>query len=318
MKAIVVREFGEPDVMKIEDVLVPVISDSEVLVKIVAAGVNPVDTYLRTGNHAHAPELPYTPGKDAAGVVESVGENVTAFKPGDRVYTRGALTGTYAEFAKCGENQLGLLPENASFEAGAGIWTPYATSFRGLFQKAKIKSGETILIHGASGGVGIAAIQWAKHAGLTVFGTASSDEGIELVKSQGADQVFDHSREDHLEQINEASGGVDVIVEMLANENLENDFKALKMFGRIVIIGNRGSIQFTPRLAMTKDATIYGMSLFNAPADAMNEIQTAIFSGLEKGYLAPVISRSFPLAEAPQAHSDIIDKKANGKIILIP
>jgi NADPH2:quinone reductase len=319
VKAIVVREFGEPDVMKIEDVPVPVISDSEILVKIVASGVNPVDTYLRTGNHAHAPELPYTPGKDAAGVVESVGENVTAFKPGDRVYTSGALTGTYAEFAKCSENQLGLLPANTSFEAGAGIWTPYATSYRGLFQKANIKTGETVLIHGASGGVGIAAIQWAKNIGANVFGTASSTEGLKLAKDQGADQVFDHSKDDHLEQIKEASGGgVNVIVEMLANENLENDFKALKLFGRIVIIGNRGSLRFTPRLAMTKDVTIYGMSLFNAPTDAMKEIHKAIFEGLEKGYLAPVVNRLFPLSEAPQAHSEIIDKKAYGKIILKP
>lgn len=305
--------------MQLEDVAVPEPTGTQVLVKIMAAGVNPVDTYLRSGNHAHAPNLPYTPGKDAAGIVESVGSDVSAFKIGDRVYTSGSISGTYAEYTLCGESQLGLLPDNASFEQGAGIWTPYATSYRGLFQKAKIKAGEKILIHGASGGVGIAAIQWAKNAGLTVYGTASSAKGLKIVKEQGADEVFDHSKDDHLEQIKEAGGGgVDVIVEMLANENLENDFKALSMFGRIVIIGNRGSIQFTPRLAMTKDATIYGMSLFNAPAEAMAEIHKAIFDGLENGFLAPVISRTFPLSGAPQAHDEIINKKALGKIILIP
>jgi len=319
MKAIVVKEFGGPEVMQLEDVAVPEPTGTQVLVKIMAAGVNPVDTYLRSGNHAHAPNLPYTPGKDAAGIVESVGSDVSAFKIGDRVYTSGSISGTYAEYTLCGESQLGLLPDNASFEQGAGIWTPYATSYRGLFQKAKIKAGEKILIHGASGGVGIAAIQWAKNAGLTVYGTASSAKGLKIVKEQGADEVFDHSKDDHLEQIKEAGGGgVDVIVEMLANENLENDFKALSMFGRIVIIGNRGSIQFTPRLAMTKDATIYGMSLFNAPAEAMAEIHKAIFDGLENGFLAPVISRTFPLSGAPQAHDEIINKKALGKIILIP
>jgi NADPH2:quinone reductase len=116
MKAIVVRQYGEPDVMKIEDVPIPEPSGTQILVKIVAAGVNPVDTYLRTGKHAHAPKLPFTPGKDAAGIVESVGDGAIRFKPGDRVYTADSLTGTYAEYALCEENQLGRLPENVSFE----------------------------------------------------------------------------------------------------------------------------------------------------------------------------------------------------------
>jgi NADPH2:quinone reductase len=318
MRSIIVREYGQPDVMKIEETADLVPGDGEILVRIKAIGVNPVDTYLRTGIHAHAPKLPYTPGKDAAGIIESVGSGVSEFAVGDRVYTAGTLTGTYAEFCLCRENQLGRLPDNAGFESGAAIWTPYATSYRALFQKAKITAGEKVLIHGASGGVGIAAIQWAKHAGAVVYGTASSAEGLEVAKENGADAVFDHSREDHLDQINEASGGVDVIIEMLANKNLENDFTALAMFGRIVVVGNRGSIEFTPRQAMTKDATIYGMSLFNAPADALKDIHGAIFAGLSEGYLRPVIARSFPLADAPLAHEEVINSKARGKIILVP
>lgn len=319
MKAIIVREFGSPDVLKIEETADLVPGDGEILVRIKAVGVNPVDTYLRTGNHVHAPKLPYTPGKDAAGIVEAVGGNVSEFSVGDRVYTAGTVTGTYAEFCLCRENQLGRLPANAAFESGAAIWTPYATAYRALFQKANIATGEKVLIHGASGGVGIAAIQWAKHAGAVVYGTASSAEGLALTKEIGADAVFDHSEPDHLEQIKEASeGGVDVIIEMLANENLENDFAALSMFGRIVVVGNRGSIEFTPRQAMTKDATIYGMSLFNAPADALKDIHGAIFAGLSEGYLRPVIARSFPLADAPLAHEEVISSKARGKIILVP
>ena len=177
MKAIVVREFGEPEVMKIEEIDTPVPTGTQILVRIEAAGVNPVDTYLRTGIHAHAPKLPYTPGKDAAGTVEAVGDAVTKFKIGDRVYTADSLTGTYAEYSLCDEIQLGRLPDNVSFEQGAGVWTPYATSYRALFQKAGAKAGETVLIHGASGGVGLAAVQWAKNAGLTVIGTASSEAG---------------------------------------------------------------------------------------------------------------------------------------------
>ncbi len=320
MKQIVVREYGPPEVMKVEDVETPAPTGSEVVVRIEAAGVNPVDTYLRSGIHAHAPKLPYTPGKDGAGVVESVGEAVTGTKPGDRVYTAGSISGTYAEYSLCDESHLGRLPENVSFEAGAGVWTPYATSYRALFQKAKAIPGETVLIHGASGGVGIAAIQWAKSAGMRVIGTASSDAGKELVLENGADKVFDHTDVDHLSDIRECTcgSGVDVILEMLANENLENDFEALAMFGRIVVVGNRGSLQFTPRLAMTKDATILGMSLFNANSSAMEEIHRAIYVGLSNGSLSPRVNRSFPLAEASAAHEAIINEKAAGKIVLLP
>ena len=319
MKAIVVRQYGEPDVMKIEEIPTPEPSGTQVLVKIMAAGVNPVETYMRTGNHAHAPKLPYTPGKDGAGLVEKVGEEVTRFKPGDRIYTSNTLTGTYAEYALCNEDQLGFLPDNVSFEQGAGIWTPYATSYRALFQKAGAKAGEIVLVHGASGGVGIACVQWAKSRGLTVFGTASSDEGKRLVREQGAERIFDHSADGYLGEIREQTGdrGVDIIIEMLANVNLQNDFEALAMFGRITIVGNRGSLEFNPRAAMTKDATIFGMSLFNAPKSAFDEIHAAIFEGLSDGSLNPVIDQTFPLADAPASHEAIIGHKAQGKIVLL-
>nr|HMT09200.1 NADPH:quinone reductase [Pyrinomonadaceae bacterium] len=219
MKAIVVREFGEPEVLKVEDVELSEPMGKQVLVKIKAAGVNPVDTYLRTGIHAHAPKLPYTPGKDGAGTVEAVGDDVTNWKVGDRVYTANSLSGTYAEYSLCNEVDLGRLPDNTSFEEGAGIWTPYATAFRALFQKAGLKADETVLIHGASGGVGLAAVQWAKSRGATVVGTASSDEGKQLIADNGADAVFEDTDEEHLGEMRELAGGkgVDVIIEMLAN-----------------------------------------------------------------------------------------------------
>jgi NADPH:quinone reductase len=320
MKAIVVREFGPPEVMQIEEVEKPQPSGTQVLVKIEAAGVNPVDTYLRTGIHAHAPNLPYTPGKDGAGIIEAVGPDVSGFTPGDRVYAAGSLTGTYAEYSLCDRTHLGMLPDNVQFDRGAGVWTPYATAYRALFQKADAKAGETVLIHGASGGVGIAAVQWAKNAGLKVIGTASSGEGGSVIISEGADAVFDHSSEDHLGEIREYTEGhgVDIIIEMLANVNLERDFEALAMFGRIVVVGNRGSLQFTPRQAMTKDATILGMSLFNAPKEKLAEIHARIAEGLSEGYLRPVVAKSFTLADAALAHHEIIEAKASGKIVLTP
>lgn len=317
MKAVVVKEFGAPEVMKLEEVSDLQPEANQILVRVHAAGVNPVDTYIRQGIYAQKPALPYTPGKDAAGTVEKVGANVSKFKTGDRVLTTGSLTGTYAEYCLCAENQLIKLPENISFEQGAGVFVPYATAYRALFQKAEARQGETVLIHGASGGVGTAAIQWAKNAGLKIAGTASSEDGKKLVKQQGADYVFDHSKENYLDEIKEATGGVDIILEMLANENLNKDFEILKMFGRICVIGNRGTIEFNPRLTMGKDATVRGMSLFNAPEEAMLEIYEAIYKGLSEDFLNPVVGKAFPLEQAVKAHHEVIEEKAYGKIVLI-
>lgn len=318
MKAIIVREFGAPEVMKLEEVETPTPNKNQVLVRVNAAGVNPVDTYIRAGQYASNPNLPFTPGKDAAGIVEAVGDAVEKVKVGDRVYTADTISGAYAEFALCQENQVWALPDNVSFAQGAGVFVPFATAYRALFQKAKAVIGETVLIHGASGGVGIAAIQWAKNAGLKIIGTASSDDGKRLVKEQGADFVLDHSTENYLEEIKQITDGkgVNIILEMLANENLVKDFDVLAMFGRIIIIGNRGSLEFNPRLVMGKDATIRGVSLFNASPAEFQTIHDAIYEDLSKGYLNPIVGKTFPLAEAAKAHHEVIETKAFGKIIL--
>jgi len=320
MNAIVIREFGSPEVLKVEAVETPSVGDSQVLVKVYAVGVNPVDTYLRSGVYPKLPPLPYTPGKDSAGVVAAVGSDVREFKPGDRVYTSGSLTGTYAEFTLCEGRDVALLPNNISFEQGAGIWTPYATAYRALFQKARAKPGDSVLVHGASGGVGLAAIQWAKGEGISVIGTASSPAGLDLIRANGADAAFDHSDEGHLDAILEHTDGkgVDVIIEMLANVNLERDFRALAMFGRIVIVGSRGSLEFSPRLTMGKDASIFGMSLFNYSEADRQEIREAVFAGLSNGSLKPIVNRTFSLTEAPAAHLAVIENKAAGKIVLVP
>ncbi|NNE67557.1 MAG: NADPH:quinone reductase [Pyrinomonadaceae bacterium] len=320
MKAIVVKEYGDESVLEYVETDKPAAGPGQVLVEIKAAGVNPVDTYIRQGNHPTAPPVPFTPGKDAAGVVVEAGTGVSKAAPEDRVYLAGALSGTYAEFALCNEDQVWKLPENSSFEEGAGVFVPYATAFRALFNKAGITAEDRILIHGGSGAVGIAAIQWAKNTGAEVFGTAGSPEGLRLVREVGADAVFDHGEEDYLSEILEATKGegVTVILEMLANVNLTKDFFVLAKFGRIVVIGSRGSLDFDPRLTMGKEATIKGMSLFNASKEEFEEIHSAIFEGLSQGYLKPVVGRSFELSAVGTAHREIIESKAQGKIVLIP
>ena len=177
MKAIRVQEFGGPEVLRLEDVPDPHPGAGQVLVRVRAVGVNPVDTYIRAGAHAVRPQLPYTPGLDAAGTVEAVGEGVTRVSAGDRVYTSGSLSGTYAELALCDESQVHTLPARVSFAEGAGVSTPYATAYRALFQRARATPGETVLVHGASGGVGTAAVQIARAAGFKVIGTGGTEEG---------------------------------------------------------------------------------------------------------------------------------------------
>jgi NADPH:quinone reductase len=320
MKAIRVREFGGPELLRIEEVPDFQPGLKQVVVRIHATGVNPVDTYMRAGTYPRKPTLPFTPGTDGAGVVESVGTEVTRFRVGDRVYLAGTLSGTYAEKALCDESAVYPLPANISFAQGAAIHVPYATAFRALFHRGHAKAGETVLINGASGGVGTAAVQLARAAGLRVIGTAGSDRGKKLVLDEGAHEVLDHKAPDHFEKALALTGGrgYDVIIEMLANVNLGRDLTILAPSGRVVVVGNRGTIEINPRDAMGRDAAILGMSLWNATPDEMRSMHAAIIAGLENKTLRPIVNKELPLAEAPRAHADVMAPGAYGKIVLVP
>lgn len=318
MNAIRVEEFGEPEVMKLVEVAQLQPGPGQVLVRIHAVGVNPVETYIRAGTYARKPALPFTPGNDGAGVVEQMGEGVSRFRQGDRVYTAGSISGTYAEYALCDPAQLHPLPESASFAQGAAMGTPYATALRGLIQRAQAKKGETVLVHGASGGVGTATVQLARAYGLRVLGTAGSERGRELVREQGADEVFDHRAPDHFESIMRATAerGVDVIMEMAAHLNLGKDLTILAPRGRVVVIGNRGRVEIDARETMSRDADIRGMVLPNTPADELASIHVALVAGLADGRLHPVIGKELSLAEAARAHRAVLEPGAFGKIVM--
>ena len=319
MKAIVVREFGAPEVMKLEDVADPTAGPNQVLIRVRAVGVNPVETYIRAGAYARKPTLPYTPGSDIGGVVEAVGSGVTSFKAGDRVYTHAAAGG-YAELVVCDEAQVHPLPDRASFQQGAALGVPYGTAWRALFIKARARAGEWVLVHGASGGVGIATVELARAHGLRVIGTAGTPEGMDLAKRHGAHHALSHRNPDYLSEIAPLTGGsgVDVVIEMLANVNLDNDLDVLAPFGRVVVIGNRGRVEIDPRKTMARDASILGMTLFNATAQEFKEIHFGIVAGLENGTLNPAIRKELPLADARQSHVEVMDSGAYGKIVLVP
>ncbi len=320
MEAIRINEFGDPGVMKLESGADFQVGGGQILVDIRAAGVNPVDTYIRAGTYAMRPDLPYTPGMDGAGTVAAVGDDTAHVSVGDRVYLAGTLTGSYASQALCSASQVYPLPDNVSYTQGAGIYIPYATAWRGLFQRAEGRAGETVLVHGASGGVGIAAVQLARAAGMTVIGTAGSERGEELVAEQGAHRVVNHHDADYTEQIMDLTGGlgVDVIMEMLANVNLDKDLNMLAYGGRVVVIGNRGAIEINPRDAMARDASILGMVLLLAAPEDLAAIHAGLYAGLENGALNPVVGTEFPLADAASAHVAVMEAGAYGKIVLIP
>jgi NADPH:quinone reductase len=318
MKAIRVHEFGGPEVLKLEEVPTPKPSAGEVLVRIHAAGVNPYDTYMRAGTYAVKPKLPYTPGSDGAGVVEEVGEGVKKVKRDDRVYTARTVTGAYAEYAVALEEQVHALPGKIDFKQGAGIWVPYGTAYHALNHSAKAHASETVLVHGASGGVGIAALQIARAMGMKVLGTAGTPKGLEMAKREGAHQVFDHRKAGYQEEILQATGnrGVDIILEMLANVNLSHDTKLLASNGRVIVIGNRGEVTINPRELMGRRASIRGFTLWAITVAEEADIHAGLFAGLESGALRPIVRKELPLAEAALAHKEILEPGSAGKIVL--
>jgi NADPH2:quinone reductase len=312
MKAIRVHQFGDPAVMLLEEAPDPVPGPGQIVVRLHAAGVNPVETYIRSGKYARLPQLPYTPGTDGAGVVEQSGDG--AITAGARVFVVNSLTGTYAEKALCEAGQVYPLPDHVSFEQGAAIGIPYATAVWALFYRGQGRAGETLLVHGASGGVGIAALQLARAAGMRVFGTAGTPEGLELVLRNGAGAAFNHREPDYLEKIKAATGdGPDIILEMLANKNLAHDLELVAMNGRVIVVGNRGTIEINPRAIMARNADIRGVMFAGAP---LVEIYRRISEGLVDGALKPVIGARLPLSEAARAHEEILTSSAHGKMIL--
>uniref|UniRef100_A0A2K6GSK0 Quinone oxidoreductase n=1 Tax=Propithecus coquereli TaxID=379532 RepID=A0A2K6GSK0_PROCO len=287
MRAIRVFEFGGPEVLKLQsDVAVPIPKDFEVLIKVHACGVNPVETYIRSGTYSRKPVLPYTPGSDVAGVIEAVGDNVSAFKKGDRVFTTGTISGGYAEYALAADHTVYKLPEKLDFKQGAAIGIPYFSAYRALIHSARAKAGETVLVHGASGGVGIATCQIARAYGLKVLGTASTEEGQKIVLQNGAHEVFNHREVNYVDKIK--------------------------------VVGSRGTIEINPRDIMVKECSILGVTFFSSTKEEFQQFAAALQAGMEVGWLKPVIGPQYPLEKVAEAHENIIHGSgAAGKMVLL-
>lgn len=320
MKAIRVNEHGGPEVMRLESIPDLSAGPGQLLIEVRAAGVNPVDTYIRAGWYPIRKSLPYTPGLDAAGTILQLGHGIEQFKPADRVFVCGSLTGTYAEQTLCRPQQVHRLPDGTDFAQGAALGVPYGTACRALFGRARAVAGQTVLVHGASGGVGIAAVQLAAAEGLTVIATAGSEQGRTLAAEHGARHTLDHNDPAHFDAVRQLTDdrGADIVLEVLADVNLDRDLDIVAPGGCVVVIGSRGRIEIDPRKTMARDIAILGMSLMNAPEHERAEIYDRIRRGLQNKSLNPVIARKLPLEDAPRAHRDIIDAPHAGKLVLIP
>jgi NADPH:quinone reductase-like Zn-dependent oxidoreductase len=321
MRAMQAHQFGGPEQLKLEDAPEPKPEAGQVVIRVRAAGINPADLVRLSGRLGSLP-LPYIPGTDVCGEVESVGTGVSNLKRGERVFGR-AITGGYAEKACLAAGEAIPLPANLSFEEGAAIPIPFYTAYHALHNKAAVKSGESVLVSAGGGGVGVAAIQLARLAGARVITTVGSREKAERVTALGAHVAVNYKEQDFVAEAQKFTDkkGVDIIIENVAADNLAKDFLAVAPFGRIVVIGTGtgkgGDASFPVFAALMKDVTTLGMSLINAGGAiaAMAATLSGLFS---QNKLRAVVSKSYPLAEAPTALGDLVAARVFGKLVLTP
>ena len=316
MKAVQIQNYGPASDLAVVEAPKPAITAGQLLVQIGAAGINPVDTYIRSGTNNYQASFPHTPGNDGAGTVVEVADDVTEFKVGDRIYFSRCLSGSSAEFASCLAEKAFPLPDNISFEQGACLGVPYTTAHRALFGRAHAQAGQKVLIHGGTGAVGIAAVQLALAAGLDVVASAGSDAGEELLMAQGAHHVINHKEADHLAPFQNLENGFDIIIEMLADQNLDQDLKALAHGGCVAVIGNRGTVEINPRDLMARDAAVLGVALANVKTPALKQIGKSLYPLLSSGLLKPVVRKTYSLAELGQAHEDVLKAGALGNLVV--
>ncbi|RBO86284.1 NADPH:quinone reductase [Marinomonas aquiplantarum] len=316
MKAMQIQEYGPASALALTEAPQPTPAADQVLVKVGAAGVNPVDTYIRSGTNNYTANFPHTPGSDGAGTIIAIGSDVTEFAVGQRVYFSRNLSGSSAEYCVCATTHTYPLADALSFEEGACVGIPYTTAHRALFGRANAKTGDKVLVHGATGAVGIATVQLALAAGMDVVASTGTEDGAKLLREQGVETVIMHNEADHLAPFQSLPTGFDVIIEMLANHNLDQDLKALTFGGRVAVVGNRGTVEINPRDLMARDAAVFGVALANVKPAELALIAKALKPLFEKGVLKPVIRRTYELTELAQAHEDVLKSGALGNLVV--
>lgn len=306
MQAIILHQYGGPEALQVETISRPQPADDEVLIQVIAASVNPVDVAIRSGkyaDHFHT-TLPLVPGMDVSGVVKQVGSKITKLKPGDPVYAFFTLQkeGGYAQFAIAKESEIGRKPRSITFEQAAAVGAVGSTAWQALIDAAHLQAGQTVLIHGGSGGVGHMAIQIAKAHGARVIATASSAHQ-DFMRQLGADQTIDYTKTKFEDVVKD----VDVVLDTVGGDTLNRSYGVVKKGGIIVSIADE------PEQAVLTSHGIRGTWISAAPK---SETFAGLTDLLESGKLKPVVTKTFPLAEVAKAHEQIATGHTSGKVIL--
>ncbi|QZA88554.1 NADPH:quinone reductase [Salinarchaeum sp. IM2453] len=323
MRAAQYHEYGDESVLTVRDVDKPSIESGEILVKTEAASVNPIDTYIREGDVKPTAGLPHIPGADLAGVVAETADDVNRFSAGDRVFATGLglfSQGSYAEYVAVPQEHAAILPEEITFDSGAAAAMAFATSWRALINRGDLQIGDIAVIHGASGGVGHAAVQVADAAGAYVVGTAREGDPSEFVYDCGADAVVDYRSEHLADELNQVTDtrNVDVILDTHADIHLDANLQNLSRNGNIVVIGEKDTISFDGAISMRAkqtDANVRFMSIM-ASADDQASILSKVAEKLSTGDFSVKIDRTYSLAEISKAHQKVMDSSNIGKVVI--
>jgi NADPH2:quinone reductase len=324
MKALLCKRHGLPETLVVEETPDPIPGPGEVVVDMKAAGVNFPDVLIIQNKYQFKPELPFSPGAEVAGVVSAVGPEVMSLKPGDRVMG-SCGHGAFAEKVLVKENKTLRIPDGIDFDVAAAFTLTYGTSWHALVDRAALAAGETLLVLGAAGGVGLAAIEIGKALGARVIAAASSPEKLAVCREHGADALIDYSREDLREAIKRETGGKgpDVIYDPVGGDLAEPSFRSIAWRGRYLVIGfANGEIPRLPlNLALLKGASIVGVfwGAYTArEPDRFAADLEEMFGRIAKGELRPHISRRYPLAEGARALEDLMNRRAIGKLVIVP
>jgi len=322
VKALVCNEYGPPDSLIIEELDDPLPGEGQVLVNIKAAGINFPDILIIGGNYQVKVPLPFVPGNEAAGIVEAVGDGVTRIKAGDRVIIT-PRAGGFAEKCVVAEKFCLPLPDNMNYQQGAGFTITYATSFHAFRQSTQLKPGETVLVLGAAGGVGITAVEIAKALGARVIAAASSEEKLQFAREAGADEIVNYSETSLRDAVKELTGGkgVDVVYDPVGGELAQMALRSLAWHGRYLVIGFAcGEIpKFPANIALLKEASIIGVwwgTWGNHNPDESLQNMMELAAMVEDGRLNPRVTESYPLNHFADAFAAITERRAKGKVVL--
>jgi NADPH2:quinone reductase len=322
MKAILIYQRGGPEALQLQETELPAPGQGRVLIKIKAAGVNFVDIYERRGDHPVALPLPYTPGREGAGVVDAVGEGVESVRPGDRIAYSSTEPGSYAEYSLVPASHLIPLPDDLSFEQGASFPFQGLTAHFLLHDYRPVRPGDTVLIHAAAGGVGLLLVQWAKRLGARVIGTVSTEAKAQAAREAGADHVVLYTRQDFVAETRRLTGGqgADLILDSVGKTTFAGDLEAAATFGNIVLYGLASGPPdpIAPISLLPRSLTISGGDFQShiARRETLLRRANAVLDGIRAGWLRLRLSDVLPLAQAAEAHRLLENRQSMGKIVL--